>query len=137
MIPHPYAFQGLIAGAVNVGIALAISPSRPALPAVAVAGALGLLSYGVSLVCFVLALRQLGTARTGAYFSTAPFLGAALSLAIMGEAPTPAFWIAAALMAVGVWLHLTERHQHRHRHEPLEHSHPRYPDLHHRHKHKD
>ena len=154
--------KGLIAGAVNVGILLAISPSRQTLPAVVFSGVLGLLSYGVSLVCFVLALRQLGAARTGAYFSTAPFLGAALSLAIMGEAPTPAFWIAAALMAFGAWLHLTERHQHRHRHEPLEHehrhehgpndppgephshwhrheplehSHPHYPDLHHRHKH--
>jgi drug/metabolite transporter (DMT)-like permease len=80
--------KGLIAGAVNVGIALAVSPSRPALPAVVAAGALGLLSYGVSLVCFVLALRQLGAARTGAHFSTAPFLAAALSLAVVREAPT-------------------------------------------------
>jgi hypothetical protein len=99
------------------------------------AGVLGLLSYGVSLVCFVLALRQLGTARTGAYFSTAPFLGAALSLAIMGEAPTPAFWIASALMAIGVWLHLTERHQHRHRHGPMEHEHRHVHDAHHQHTH--
>ena len=127
--------KGLIASAVNVGIALAISPSRPTLQAVVFSGVLGLLSYGVSLVCFVLALRQLGAARTGAYFSTAPFLGGALSLAIMGEAPTPAFWIAAALMAFGAWLHLTERHQHRHRHEPLEHEHRHVHDAHHRHEH--
>ena len=127
--------KGLIAGAVNVGIALAISPSLPALPAVVAAGVLGLLSYGVSLVCFVLALRQLGTARTGAYFSTAPFLGAALSLALVREAPTLGFWIAATLMAFGVWLHLTERHQHRHRHGPLEHGHRHVHDAHHRHEH--
>lgn len=65
----------------------------------------------------MLALRALGTARTGAYFSTAPFVGAALSLLLFAEHPTLTFWIAGGLMGLGVWLHLSERHEHLHRHE--------------------
>jgi drug/metabolite transporter (DMT)-like permease len=96
---------------------------------------LGLLSYGASLVLFVLALRGLGAARTGAYFSTAPFIGAAVSLLLFREPAPAAFWAAAALMALGVWLHLTERHEHEHSHGELRHSHPHYPDAEHRHAH--
>jgi hypothetical protein len=99
------------------------------------AGVVGLLGYGVSLVMFVLALRHLGTARTGAYFSTAPFIGAALAIAMFGE---PVGWrllTAAALMAVGLYLHLVERHEHDHVHEPLEHEHAHVHDEHHQHVH--
>jgi len=74
----------------------------------------GLLGYGLSLVFFVRALRELGTSRTGAYFSTAPFVGAALSILLLGEATPPPFWVAAVLMGLGVWLHLSERHGHEH-----------------------
>lgn len=95
----------------------------------------GLLGYGISLVLFVLALRGLGTARTGAYFSTAPFIGAAVALTILGESTYPAFWVAAGLMGCGVWLHLTERHEHVHTHEPEEHHHPHVHDAHHLHEH--
>lgn len=77
------------------------------------------LLYGFSLILFVLALRGLGTSRTGAYFSTAPFIGAAIAIAFFGDQPSPFFWIAAVLMGVGVWLHLTERHEHEHTHEPV------------------
>jgi hypothetical protein len=88
-----------------------------------------------SLVLFVLALRGLGTARTGAYFSIAPFVGAAVALALLGESTSPAFWIAAGLMAFGVWLHLTEHHEHEHVHEPLAHAHGHVHDEHHQHAH--
>jgi len=101
----------------------------------AAAGALGLFGYGISLVLFVVALRHLGTARTGAYFSVAPFFGAALALLVLRESPSAAFWLAAALMTAGVWLHLTERHQHPHVHEPMEHAHVHSHDEHHRHEH--
>ena len=89
----------------------------------------------MSLVLFVLALRHLGTARTGAYFSTAPFVGAVLSLAIFRERPTPLFIVAGALMALGVWLHLTERHEHEHEHAASDHDHAHVHDDHHRHAH--
>ena len=99
--------------------------------------AVGLFGYGLSLVLFVLALRGLGAARTGAYFSTAPFIGAAVALVFLDESTSPAFWLAAVFMGVGVWLHLTERHEHEHTHEAQEypHSHPHFPDIHHRHEH--
>lgn len=127
--------KGLIAGAVNTLLAWALGASMPSVPFVLSAMALGLLGYGISLVFFVLALRGLGAARTGAYFSTAPFMGAALALVIFGETASPTFWLAAALMAWGVWLHLTERHEHQHAHEPLVHTHGHTHDEHHQHAH--
>lgn len=110
--------KGLIAGVVNTGLALYLGAQ-----------------LGISLVMFVLALRGLGSARTGAYFSTAPFLGAAIAVLVLGESVTVAFWIASALMAVGVWLHLTTRHAHEHQHEATEHGHRHVHDEHHQHEH--
>ncbi len=127
--------KGLIAGCVNCTLALAVGATLPAWITVAEAMIVGWLGYGVSLVLFVLALRGLGTARTGAYFSPAPFVGAAAALIFLGETPSPLFWPACALMAGGVWLHLTERHEHLHTHEPLEHSHRHMHDEHHQHDH--
>jgi hypothetical protein len=95
----------------------------------------GLLGYGISLVLFVLALRGLGTARTGAYFAIAPFIGVVVALVLLGEPTSPTFWLAGALMAGGVWLHLTERHGHDHGHAPLTHQHPHSHDPHHQHDH--
>jgi len=127
--------KGLAAGAVNLCVAAAFGAALPAPKVAAAAALVGLLGYGVSLALFVVALRHLGTARTGAYFSTAPFIGAAASFALLGEAPDASFWVAAGLMAVGVALHLTERHRHTHRHEALTHAHPHTHDEHHRHQH--
>jgi drug/metabolite transporter (DMT)-like permease len=132
---HVAAIKGGAAGAVNIGIALALGSRLPSATNAFAAATIGLLGYGISLVCFVLALRHLGTARTGAYFSTAPFVGAALSLLLYGEQPGIAFWIAGALMAIGVWLHLSERHEHAHEHEAHEHTHPHRHDEHHQHGH--
>jgi len=98
-------------------------------------GIVGFVGYGLSLVLFVLALRSLGTARTGAYFSTAPFLGAGVSLVLFAEQPSLLFWCAGALMAVGVWLHLAERHEHVHVHETMTHDHRHVHDEHHQHEH--
>lgn len=127
--------KGLTAGIVNVGIALALGSRLPALPFVGAAMAVGLLGYGVSLVLFVLALRGLGSARTGAYFSTAPFIGAAIAILAFGEHASWMFWLAALLMGAGVWLHLTERHEHLHTHEPITHTHRHAHDEHHQHAH--
>jgi hypothetical protein len=107
----------------------------PKLATLAATLGLGLLGYGISLVLFVLALRGLGTARTGAYFSTAPFIGAAVALLVFAEPTSAAFWIAAALMGLGVWLHLSEHHAHEHLHEVLEHAHEHSHDAHHQHAH--
>ena len=127
--------KGLVAGGVNLAIAFALGFRLPEPGTVLAAAAIGFCGYGLSLVMFVLALRHLGTARTGAYFSVAPFVGAALALPLLGEAPGPGFWIAAALMGGGIWLHLTESHEHAHQHEALRHAHEHSHDAHHRHVH--
>ena len=127
--------KGLVAGIVNVVIALALGARLPAMPVVGMAMTVGLLGYGVSLVLFVLALRGLGSARTGAYFSTAPFIGAAIAILAFGEHASWMFWLAAALMGAGVWLHLAERHEHLHTHEPITHTHRHVHDEHHQHAH--
>jgi hypothetical protein len=100
-----------------------------------VAGVVGFLGYGVSLALFVVALRHLGTARTGAYFSTAPFLGSVAAVLVLGEPVTAQLVTAGILMAVGVLLHLTEHHEHEHLHDPIAHAHPHRHDEHHRHAH--
>jgi drug/metabolite transporter (DMT)-like permease len=127
--------KGLAAGTCNAGLAFAAGQALPSMGLTSQAMAIGFFGYGVSLVLFVLALRGLGAARTGAYFSTAPFIGAALSILLLGEATSTGFWIAGALMAFGVWLHLTERHEHRHAHETQDHEHSHTHDEHHRHEH--
>lgn len=129
------AVKGLVAGLVNTGIALAAGSVLPTVSVALAAVAVGAVGYGVSLALFVVALRHLGSARTGAYFSTGPFVGAALSLPLAGAIPGAAFWIAAALMGAGVWLHLMERHRHVHAHEALAHNHRHVHDSHHRHSH--
>ncbi|MDY7789906.1 EamA family transporter [Burkholderia ubonensis] len=127
--------KGLAAGPVNIAVAVAAGAVWPAAATTAAAMLTGLAGYGVSLVLFVIALRDLGTARTGAYFSVAPLFGVALSLLIWPELPSVAFWIAAALMALGIWLHVRERHDHEHTHERLEHTHRHRHDAHHQHTH--
>ena len=127
--------KGLAAGTVNFALALGFGAELPSLTGWIGAGLLGFAGYGISLVLFIVALRHLGTARTGAYFSVAPFFGAALALTMLGERPGTAFWLAAGLMALGVWLHLSEHHEHAHVHEELEHSHEHAHDGHHQHAH--
>jgi drug/metabolite transporter (DMT)-like permease len=129
--------KGLVAGATNTGLALLAGAAVPKLSIAAAAGAVGFFGYSISLVLFVLALRRLGAARTGAYFATAPFAGALVAIAILGEPLTLPLAIASALMACGVWLHVTERHEHAHGHEMLEHAHEHEHDEHHQHVHAE
>lgn len=126
--------KGLAAGSINLALAFGLGATLPRAPIVAASLLVGFLAYGVSLTWFVLGLRHLGTARTGAYFSIAPFFGAVLAVAL-GEPVTAPLLLAGALMAVGIWLHLTERHSHEHTHEPLAHEHMHVHDAHHRHRH--
>lgn len=128
--------KGLIAGAINAMLAFALGNALPAWQIVGPAALLGFLGYGLSLFLFVLALRGLGAARTGAYFSTAPFIGAAVAIIFFQEMTTTLFWVAAGLMAAGVWLHLTERHAHEHVHAAIFHMHPHTHDAHHQHAHE-
>jgi drug/metabolite transporter (DMT)-like permease len=128
--------KGLVAGAVNIGLGLAAGGTFPSGTTIAAALVLGFFGIGVSLVMFIFALRHLGTARTGAYYSLAPFIGALLAIAALGEPLTAKLLIAGALMGLGLWLHLSERHDHEHVHEELEHEHSHVHDEHHQHKHE-
>ena len=129
------ALKGGVAGGANVTIALAAGVAGPTTRVALAAGVAGLFGYGISLVLFVRALRDLGAARTSAYFSTAPFVGAVASVALLGERPDARLVAAGGLMAVGVWLHLTEHHEHEHAHETMEHDHLHEHDVHHQHDH--
>ncbi len=132
---HIAMVKGAVAGSVNLVLALGLGAAWPPAGVVLGAAIVGLVGYGTSLAFFVGALRLLGTARTGAYFSTAPFVGAMGAVAILAEPVTGRLLLASALMAVGVWLHLTERHQHEHVHEVMEHDHLHRHDEHHQHSH--
>jgi drug/metabolite transporter (DMT)-like permease len=127
--------KGLIAGPISVAMAIHYGAPIPSLVRFIHTGLVGFIGYGLSLTLFVVALRNLGTARTGAYFSLAPFIGAALAVAL--GAPMTGMLLAAGLfMGVGVWLHLTEHHEHVHHHDALTHEHVHAHDEHHRHQHE-
>lgn len=129
--------KGVAAGAVNVVIAIVGGQSFPMASTSALTMVAGFCGYGLSLTLFVVALRHLGTARTGAYFGAAPFVGAGLSILFLDD---PFGWrlvVAGALMGGGLWLHLSERHAHPHHHDELEHEHEHTHDDHHQHDHED
>ncbi len=128
--------KGLAAGAVNVTLALAAGHAVPPPASIAISLLLGAVSYGTSLVLFILAMRGLGAARTGAYFALAPFFGALAGVVLLGEPVTAQLALTGALMAGGVWLLLRERHSHRHRHEAETHTHRHVHDQHHQHEHE-
>jgi drug/metabolite transporter (DMT)-like permease len=128
--------KGLTAGTFNLALAFALGFRLPAVPVLASALVLGFVAYGLSLVLFVVALRHLGSARTITYFSSAPFIGAAIAIFVLGEPPTASFGVALALMLAGTWLAFTERHAHEHTHERMAHSHSHVHDEHHQHAHR-
>jgi hypothetical protein len=133
--------KGLAAGSVNCALwysgwfADGVTPVLPGPRLVLASLALGAASYGLSLVLFILALRHLGSARTGAHFSTAPFFGAVFAIVFFHDSLTPILASSLALTVVATWLTLTEHHAHEHRHDLLEHAHRHTHDEHHRHAH--
>ena len=128
------AVKGAVAGPVNLVLAFALGAQLPAAKSVVAALGVGFFAYGVSLVLFIVALRHVGTARVGAYFSVAPFFGALVAIAL-GDSVTWPLVAAGVFMAVGVWLHLTERHEHEHTHESITHDHWHTHDAEHQHEH--
>lgn len=130
------AIKSFVAGGVNILLALFLGANLiNKLGALSLSAVIGFFGYGVSILCFILGLRHIGTARTSAYFSIAPFVGAALSIIFLGEALSAQLIVAGLLMCCGIWLHLRERHEHEHQHEALIHEHKHYHDEHHQHEH--
>jgi drug/metabolite transporter (DMT)-like permease len=128
--------KGLAAGAFNVALAACLRHEAP-VSGMQVAGTLGIgaVSYGLSLVLFVMALRQIGASRTSTYFAIGPFFGMLAAIAFLGERPATVQWLASVLMAAGAWALFRERHEHEHTHEALSHRHRHVHDEHHRHEH--
>ncbi len=124
-----------MAGTVNLTLALLAGMTMPGVGVVAAGAVLGFFAIGASLTLFMLALRHLGAARTSAYYSLAPFIGAILAMPLLGERPQVGALVGGGLMAIGVWLHLTERHIHEHRHPAVAHEHAHVHDAHHQHTH--
>jgi drug/metabolite transporter (DMT)-like permease len=128
--------KGIGAGLFSLMLALIFEVPMPSIGLVVTTMIVGAVCYGMSIQLFILALRSLGSARTGTLFGIAPFIGAALSLIFLGEIPQPLFWVAVPVMILGAWLMLSEDHAHQHDHDPLEHAHAhRHPDEHHHHEH--
>jgi drug/metabolite transporter (DMT)-like permease len=126
--------KGLVSGMINLVLAFSLGASLPSFPSLVGAMVMGFFAYGVSLALFVVGLRYLGAARTGAYYSIAPFFGAVFAV-FMGEAVTIPLLVSGGLMGLGVWLHLTELHEHEHIHEGMWHEHEHVHDEHHHHEH--
>ncbi|MFZ2959812.1 MAG: EamA family transporter [Candidatus Ozemobacteraceae bacterium] len=129
------SIKGLVAGCVNLSISVVLGLSQPAPEKAFIAMIVGFLGYGLSLAFFVMALRHIGTARTGAYFSLAPFWGMLMSVAFLQDEVTVQLLTAGAFMAGGMWIHLTESHEHAHHHEKMSHDHRHTHDEHHNHTH--
>ena len=128
--------KGLVAGAVNLGFALYLGHHFPGWISSLLALVLGAVSYGSSLVLFILAMRALGAARTAAYFALAPFFGAAGGVILVGEPLSSRLLVAAGLMGAGAVLLVLERHGHPHRHKAGIHTHRHVHDEHHQHRHE-
>jgi drug/metabolite transporter (DMT)-like permease len=130
------SMKGLVAGMFNIMLAFFLFPGPVTAYQVSGTLVIGALSYGVSLVLFVHALREIGSARTSTWFASGPFIGALLSVLVLGERPPGEYWISALVMFAGMFLLYGEAHRHRHVHKQLDHSHSHVHDEHHRHDHK-
>ncbi|MCW8408815.1 EamA family transporter [Legionella sp. PATHC035] len=128
--------KSLIAGLTNTTIAMVYGAILPTPVFIISAGTVGFLGYGVSLLLFILGLRHIGTARTGAYFALAPFVGAGFAIIFLNEPLSLQLILASLFMGIGIWLHLSEYHSHAHQHEAMEHEHRHMHDAHHQHEHQ-
>lgn len=111
--------RGLIAGTFNFCLALMLGCHLPNVGIMSCAIVMGIVAQGIGLSLYIVALHQLGVARTTAYFATEPFLGALLSMLILHEPLSANIMLAAVLMGLGVWLHFSEKHEHEHPYSPM------------------
>jgi drug/metabolite transporter (DMT)-like permease len=131
------ACKGALGAALTACGAVLMSEAMPTVGSSLVLLACGATGYGFSLRLYLLAQRRMGAARTGSVFALAPFVGALLAWILGDRSPGMSTLLAAALFALGVLLHLTERHAHHHAHHAIEHEHPhRHDDGHHEHVHE-
>ncbi len=128
--------KGAVAGLSNLLIGAATSAWVASGAEVAAALGLGALAYGASIALYIRAAHQLGATRAQAVFASAPFVGAGLSFAFLGESLASAHLLAALLLALSIAALLASQHAHAHVHESAEHTHEhRHDDAHHTHEH--
>lgn len=127
--------KGWTAGGFNVLLAFSLNQTQATLPQVGASLFIGMISYGVSLILFIEALRLIGTSRTSTYFAVAPLIGMLFALVFLGDNPPTIHWIAAIFMSTGIWTLYREQHAHTHTHENLTHRHKHVHDEHHQHQH--
>lgn len=129
--------KAAVAGSVNLALAAALGAVGPSVLVIFAACALGGAAYGLSIVLDAYALRWAGAAREAAYFASAPLFGVLTAVVVLDERVTAAEGLAMVVMAAGIFLLVTERHEHRHVHAPVEHDHRhRHDDGHHDHVHE-
>ena len=92
--------KGCFSGIGSLVVAFAVGESLPAIKYIAFILLLGFVAYGLSINFYIMAQKDLGAAKTSAYYSVAPFLGVGFSMALLGEAPGAQFYIALAIMAL-------------------------------------
>ncbi len=131
------AIKGLGAGIFSLGFGLVLGEGFPSLSTAIAAMLLGAICYGLSIVLFILAMRELGAARTGALFASAPFIGALISIPLFHETPGLQTFLAGFLLLTGTLILLREDHQHSHKHKEELHSHSHTHDAHHQHHEED
>lgn len=130
--------KGLVAGMFSLVLALTLGNPIPRPGIVLGAMALGSISYGLSIVLFIISLRGLGAARASAWFGTAPFAGAIIAFLLFRDAPDIQFLISLPIMIAGVLFLFGEEHSHSHVHSAIEHEHCHSPgDIYHKHEHPD
>lgn len=128
--------KGIGAGSFSLVLSLLTGSHLSSLSYAALALAVGGLCYGVSLLLFIFALRDLGSSRASALIASAPFMGAAVSFLIYQQMPTVQFWISVPFMLAGILLLFSESHVHTHGHEATVHDHMHtHSDAHHQHGH--
>ncbi|HBP66418.1 MAG TPA: EamA family transporter [Desulfosporosinus sp.] len=130
--------KGLSAGTFSLILSVILGFPLPSFKSILLAMVLGYFSYGLSIVLFIRAMRELGSARTSALFGTAPFVGVVLSLLLFRENQGILFLFSLPIMIIGAVFLLKEDHEHLHKHETTEHEHRHnHNDSHHTHGHSD
>jgi drug/metabolite transporter (DMT)-like permease len=134
--PQTTCVKGLFAGTVNLGLGLALREHFPGPAFVGSALLVGGICYGASIILYISGAQQLGASRSQLLFATSGLFGVALAWTFLGERLHVAQLGAGGLMAGGLLMMLSARHEHTHSHEALTHTHShRHDDGHHNHVH--
>ncbi len=128
--------KGIISGSFSFILSKILGNQMPDLTILISAMIIGFFCYGLSIVLFVFAMRDLGSTRTSALYGTAPFIGVILSFILLRDTPSIMFFISLPIMIIGTVLLLKEKHYHTHMHKAMQHEHRHnHDDAHHNHEH--